>query len=83
MVSRAEVKKRIGDALKDRAIWKAVSYRVCGTLFLMLMVWLTTGIWELTVLAIGWDGGKIVLYYLHEKFWDKVVPRIKAWWLRF
>lgn len=79
MASRGEIKNKIKAILKDRAIWKALSYRVFGTLFLMMIVWLTTGLWELTVLVIGWDCGKIALYYIHEKFWEKAVPRIQAW----
>jgi len=58
---------------RTRSIIKAVSWRVFATLTTIAVVYLFTG--EL-VLSIGVGFvealSKLVLYYIHERLWDKV-----------
>lgn len=57
-----------------RHILKTISWRVIGTIDTIILSWIITGSvkWGLTI------GGveiltKMVLYYLHERFWYKFI----------
>ena len=61
------------DEQRRRSILKAVSWRITGTVDTMILAWIITG--KLTLaLSIGVTEmfTKILLYYLHERFWNKV-----------
>jgi uncharacterized membrane protein len=61
------------DEQKRRSILKAVSWRITGTIDTMILSWIITGKFTLA-LSIGAAElfTKILLYYLHERFWNKV-----------
>jgi adenylylsulfate kinase len=58
---------------KYRSLFKAISWRLSGTLATMLIVFILTG--RITIAAIA-GGSEIVvkffLYFIHERVWDKV-----------
>lgn len=58
---------------KIRSLLKAISYRFLGTLATMLITFVLTQEIALS-LSIGAFEllGKIVLFYLHERLWDKI-----------
>jgi uncharacterized membrane protein len=60
------------DKSHKRHIAKAITWRIIGTLDTILLSWLITGN-PLTGLKIGFAEvtTKMVLYYLHERFWFK------------
>jgi len=52
---------------------KAVSYRVFGTLVSTGAAWMLSHDLRLSAGIFAIDGlGKIVLYYLHERVWDRI-----------
>ncbi len=56
-----------------RSLAKAISWRVTGSIDTMLLSWFFTG--DLTIAAaIGLTevGTKMVLYYLHERAWNRI-----------
>lgn len=56
-----------------RSIAKAVSWRITGTLDTILISWIVTGHikWALSIGFVELFT-KIMLYYLHERAWNKV-----------
>lgn len=58
---------------KTRSVVKTISWRFLATLITMLIVYIITG--ELKIAAIIGSLEvvlKIVFYYFHERFWDKI-----------
>ena len=56
-----------------RSLAKGVSYRFCGTFVTVIVVLIFTG----SLPTAGMIGvtelfGKILLYYLHERFWEHI-----------
>ena len=59
-----------------RSLVKAISWRALGTLDTFLLSWLITGQWHLAVAIGGTEVvTKMVLYYLHERAWNRVRKR--------
>ena len=57
----------------QRSLAKAVSWRVTGTADTFIISWLITGSLTLASgIAVTEVITKIVLYYLHERAWDRV-----------
>lgn len=56
-----------------RSLAKAISYRITGTLYTILLTLLITGKlrWALSV-GFGELFGKVVIYYLHERAWERI-----------
>lgn len=56
-----------------RSVAKAISWRVTGTVDTILISWLITGQIHLAI-SIGFVElfTKIVLYYFHERIWEKI-----------
>ena len=53
---------------------KSLSYCVLGTLVTMLVVWLKTGEWSMTVGAGIMDFfAKMILFYTHERVWNQIL----------
>lgn len=58
---------------KTRSIIKALSYRVCGSIFTGIVVWAASG-------RLDWAGisgivdlfVKLGLFYCHERIWDRI-----------
>ncbi len=65
-----------GPSLRDarvRALIKAISWRVLGTLGTSAIVLLFTGRWGLALSVGGVEGlTKIGLFFVHERLWDRV-----------
>jgi uncharacterized membrane protein len=58
---------------KKRSVFKAISWRITGTIDTFIISYLITG--ELTyasAISITEVGTKIALYYCHERAWNKV-----------
>lgn len=56
-----------------RSVVKATSYRIFGTLSTVLISWVITRQWKFAV-TIGFFEffGKIIVYYLHERLWNRI-----------
>ena len=65
----------------SRSIYKTISWRVTATLTTAILVLLITG-----SLAAAFSIGvieffvKMVLYYFHERIWNKIQWGKKKWW---
>jgi len=56
-----------------RSIAKAVSYRVLGTSLTVVSAWMLTSQWSVAAgLGLVDCVGKIVVFYLHERLWDRI-----------
>ncbi len=56
-----------------RALAKAISWRVLGTVGTSIIVFVFTGRWQLALSIGGVEFlGKIALFFLHERLWDRV-----------
>jgi len=52
---------------------KAVSWRITGSLDTILVSWLVTGKFTVAITIGGVEVfTKIILYFLHERVWDKI-----------
>ena len=57
-----------------RQIAKAITFRVLGTLDTILASWFITGSFEIGAILGGIEVvTKIILYFLHERVWDKYI----------
>jgi uncharacterized membrane protein len=57
-----------------RQIAKAITFRVLGTLDTILASWFITGSFEIGAMIGGIEiVTKIILYFLHERVWDKYI----------
>lgn len=57
-----------------RHIVKAITWRIVGTIDTMIIAGLLTGNWKIGVSIGGVEViTKMVLYYLHERFWYRFV----------
>jgi uncharacterized membrane protein len=56
-----------------RSITKAVSYRLFGSLTTFIIAYIFTGSLTLaTTVGVADLFGKIILFYLHERLWNKI-----------
>lgn len=56
-----------------RALAKAISWRILGTLGTSVIVFVFTGRWQLALSVGGIEFvGKIGLFFIHERLWDRV-----------
>jgi len=57
---------------KRRYILKTITWRLIASAFTIILIWLFTNNWEL---SLGLGGveivGKMILYYTHERIWYK------------
>lgn len=62
-----------------RALVKAISWRIVGTLDTTLITFLLTWQWRwaLQIASVEFFS-KIILYYLHERIWQKLFHHLKA-----
>ena len=57
-----------------RQIAKAITFRILGTIDTILISWLVTGSFKIGAILGGIEVvTKIVLYFFHERMWDKYV----------
>jgi len=66
------VKKFMSDEHK-KSVLKTISWRIIATFTTMSLVYIFTG-QLLVVVSVGFFEvfGKLILYYLHERFWNKI-----------
>ena len=58
---------------RARALAKAISWRILGTVGTSVIVLVFTGRWELALSIGGVEFlGKIGLFFVHERLWDRV-----------
>ena len=58
-----------------RALAKAVSWRILGTVGTSALVLVFTGRWDLALTIGGLEGvTKIALFFVHERLWDRFAP---------
>ncbi len=56
-----------------RSVAKAVVWRIMGVIILGSLSWVFTKSWEDTsIITITFNSIRLVLYYFHERAWDKV-----------
>lgn len=57
-----------------RQIVKAITFRIIGTIDTVLVSWFITGSFEIGAILGGIEiFTKIVLYFFHERIWDKYI----------
>jgi len=57
-----------------RQIAKAITFRILGTIDTILVSWLVTGSVKIATIVAGIEViTKILLYFFHERIWDKYV----------
>ncbi len=66
--------------MKRRSWVKSIIWRVIGIFILGGLSWLVTRDWqETTIITVVFHAVRTVLYYYHERMWDKIEwGRIKA-----
>ena len=56
-----------------RAWVKSIVWRILGVFILGAISWLVTHSWkEMTVITIIFHCARVILYYFHERVWDKI-----------
>lgn len=56
-----------------RTLVKAITFRAGATVTTMLIVFAFTGRWLLTIgVGVVETIAKVILYYVHERIWDKI-----------
>jgi len=56
-----------------RSWCKSITWRIIGIVILGGLTWLFTHSWaETTLITITFHGIRLVLYYFHERVWEKV-----------
>ena len=66
-------------AERRRHLIKALTYRVASSGLAFGAAWLISGSLRLSVGVLTFDGvGKIVLYYFHERVWDRIGWGVRA-----
>ena len=58
---------------RKRSWAKSVTWRVIGIFLLGAITYLVTGNWkEMTVITLLFHGIRVVLYYYHERLWQRI-----------
>jgi len=56
-----------------RSIVKSISWRITGTIDTLILSWIITGQFKFAIsIASAEVITKIILFYLHERVWDKI-----------
>ena len=65
-------KSQIGLESRRRSIAKAITWRIIATATTMLVAFIWLGEWTTSIaLALMANGIKAVLYYIHERVWNR------------
>lgn len=71
-----KLRKDRGEAAPWISATKAVSWRIVGTIDTWIISFIITGQWELAFSIASIEVfSKVILYYLHERIWEKVRVR--------
>ena len=58
---------------KKRSWAKSITWRVIGIILLGLISYLITGNWkEMTTITVLFHGIRMIMYYYHERLWERV-----------
>ena len=58
---------------RKRSIAKSVSWRILGIIILGIIAYAVTGNFkEMTIITIIFHGIRLVLYYFHERLWERI-----------
>jgi len=59
---------------RRRSMAKSVTWRVFGIILLAVITYFTTGgsLKEMTIITLLFHGIRFVLYYFHERFWERI-----------
>jgi len=58
---------------RKRSLVKSIVWRVTGIILLGVISYLVTGNWkEMTKITVLFHSIRIILYYFHERFWEKI-----------
>jgi len=56
-----------------RAWIKSLVWRILGIIILALISWVITHNWkEMTIITVLFHGIRVILYYFHERLWEKI-----------
>lgn len=56
-----------------RAWVKSIVWRMLGIIVLGVISWLVTHSWkEVTIITMIFHGVRVILYYFHERVWDRI-----------
>lgn len=56
-----------------RAWVKSIVWRMLGIVVLGVISWLVTHSWkDVTIITIIFHGVRVILYYFHERVWDRI-----------
>ena len=57
---------------KKRSIIKSITWRVIGVVLLGIISYLITHNWkEMTIITIMFHGIRLIMYYYHERIWER------------
>jgi len=66
-------KKKISFETHTRAWIKSIVWRLFGIVILGAISWIITNSWrEMSLITILFHSIRVVLYYLHERIWDRI-----------
>ena len=58
---------------KKRSITKSITWRIIGVIILLYLTWIFTGdVFQTGIITFIFNGLQIILYYLHERMWEKI-----------
>ena len=58
---------------RSRAWIKSFVWRILGIVILGAIAWLVTHSWkEMTIITIIFHGVRVILYYFHERVWERI-----------
>jgi len=65
--------KRMAIETHIRAWVKSIVWRIFGIVILGAISWLVTHSWkEMTLITIIFHGMRVILYYFHERVWERI-----------
>lgn len=65
--------KKLTLETRARAWVKSITWRILGTVVLGITSWFTTHSWkEMTIITLIFHGIQLILYYYHERIWERV-----------
>ena len=58
---------------RKRSVVKSITWRVIGVILLGIISYLITGNWkQMTIITILFHGIRLVMYYYHERLWERI-----------
>jgi len=58
---------------RTRAWVKSIVWRILGIVILLAVSWFVTHNWkEMTIITIIFHGVRVILYYFHERVWERI-----------